>query len=192
MVSFLFQSAGRLSNRPPRSSAGRQGCPSSARTGRILSSMGRRGHNRGSRAPGAPGLAPTLGPLGWASGPLLPTPQEPGGTFGKAAKLAVPQRTRRVLQQVGLMMADKWCKLRWLIDLHNVSFQPEVTATLSSPRRVELAVNHRGPTTVETACHSGRPLLCGAIFHGVLTNTFDFILQRWSLQTACPWLPGVP
>ena len=145
MVSFLFQSAGRLSNRPPRSSAGRQGCPSSARTGRILSSMGRRGHSRGSRAPGAPGLAPTLGPLGWASGPLLPTPQEPGGTFGKAAKLAVPQRTRRVLQQVGLMMADKWCKLRWLIDLHNVSFSARGDSYFEQPTASGISRESPGP-----------------------------------------------
>ena len=112
----LFQSGGRLSSRPPYSSDGRQSYLNSARAARILSSMGRRGR---SRVPGVLGLAPTLDPLGWAGGPLLPTPPELGEIYGQAARLVVLQRMRPALLQVRLMMADQWCKPVWLIDVRH-------------------------------------------------------------------------
>ena len=103
------------------------------------------GHRGRSHVPGAPGLAPTLGPLGWVSGPLLPTPQEPGEICGQAARIAALQRMRRALLQVGLMMAVQWCKLMWLIDVRHCVIAARGDSYFEQPTASGISRESPGP-----------------------------------------------
>ena len=114
--------------------------------------MGRRGR---SRVPGVLGLAPTLDPLGWAGGPLLPTPPELGEIYGQAARLVVLQRMRPALLQVRLMMADQWCRPVWLIDVrHSVVYQSVICQSVTFHSVTCHSVNYNSVNFHSVTCHS--------------------------------------